>query len=63
MPSTLQMADEKIMRTSSNQKMEITPAGTAKVNVDVAMSVNASILRVVVQDEMQSVLKLGQRKV
>lgn len=51
------------MRTSSNQKMEITPAGTAKVNVDVAMSVNASILRVVVQDEVQSVLKLGQRKV
>ena len=39
------------------------PAGTVKVNVDAAMSVNASILRVVVQDEMQSVLKLGQRKV
>ena len=43
--------------------MEITPPGTVKVNVDATMSVNASILRVVVQDEMQSILKLGQRKV
>ena len=43
--------------------MEITPPGIVKVNVDVAMSVNASILRVVVQDEMQSILKLGQWKV
>ena len=42
--------------------MEITPLGTVKANVDVAMSGNASILRVVVQDEMQSILKLGQRK-
>ena len=50
-------------RTSSNQKMEITPPATVKVNVDVAMSVNTSILRVVVQDGMQSILKLGQRKV
>ena len=43
--------------------MEITLAGTVKVIVDAAMSVNASILRVLVQDEMQSVLKLGQKKV
>ena len=43
--------------------MEITLPGTVKVNVDATMSVNASILRVVVQDEMQSILKLGQRKV
>ena len=43
--------------------MEITPSGTGKVNIDATMSMNASILRVVIQDEMQSVLKLGQRKV
>ena len=43
--------------------MEITLPGTVKVNVDATMSVNASILRVVVQDEMQSILKLRQRKV
>ena len=43
--------------------MEITPPSTVKANVDAAISVNASILRVVVQDEMQSILKLGQRKV
>ena len=50
--------------TSSNQKMEITPPGTVKVNVDATMStMNASILRVLVQDEIQSILKLGQRKV
>ena len=43
--------------------MEITPPSTVKANVDATMLVNASILRVVVQDEMQSILKLGQRKV
>ena len=43
--------------------MEITPPSTIKANVDAAMLVNASILRVEVQDEMQSILKLGQRKV
>ena len=43
--------------------MEITPPSTIKANVDSAMLVNASILRVEVQDEMQSILKLGQRKV
>ena len=43
--------------------MEITPPGTIKVNVDAAMLVNALILRVVVQYKIQSILKLGQRKV
>ena len=45
------------------KRWKMTPPGTGKVNVDATMSVNASILRVVIQDEMQSVLKLGQRKV
>ena len=45
------------------KRRKLPPLGTVKVNVDAAMSVNALILRVVVQDEMQSILKLGQRKV
>ena len=34
---------------------------SSHLNVDVAMVVNASILGVVARDEMQPILKLGQR--
>ena len=42
--------------------MKITPPGAVKANFDAAMSVNASILRVVVQDEMQSIFKAWTKK-
>ena len=45
------------------KRQKLPPLGVVKVNVDAGMSMNALILSVVVQDEMQSILKLRQRKV